>query len=146
MYDQIKEFQHQRLVNLSFANVNELIIPINLNGKHWILLIIEYLQISNTYYLYYFDSLGKHIPEPIIDALKNSKIIQDEVEIHSNFKQSLQTDDHNCGPWIITCATKWLESKQINIHDLLTIDIEHERMIQETYLEHLNHDVNTDNQ
>lgn len=100
---------------------------------------------NNKYYLFYFDSHGKQIPKPIVNVLTNCNIIQNQKEIHTNFKQRLQTDDHNCALWIIAFATKWLESKQVNINDLLTIDIEHERFIQETYYEHLNLEVNTDN-
>ncbi len=63
-----------------------------------------------------------------------SDIIKNRNQIQSNFKQILQTDEQNCGPWIIYCTTKWLDTKEINIQYLSSINIEQERTSQKSYL------------
>ncbi|CAF3792202.1 unnamed protein product [Rotaria sp. Silwood1] len=138
LLDQIYAFQRQRLVDVLYATINEIIIPINLHGSHWVILFIVFpLLINDHYYVFYFDSLGQQIPASIVNTLIKSNIITSESPIHSNFQEVLQTDERNCGPWIITCATKWLATKEINILHLSLINIELERKNQEFYLQNL---------
>jgi hypothetical protein len=139
VFDQIHAFQRQCSIDESYAIINEIIIPINLNGKHWVLLFIDFpTPNNNNYSVFYFDSLGEQIPLSIVDALIQSKIIRDRSEIHSNFQQILQFDEYNCGPWVITSTIQWLDTKKINIEYLSIIDIEQERIDQQADLHQIN--------
>ncbi|CAF3370960.1 unnamed protein product [Rotaria sp. Silwood1] len=135
LFDAINAFQRQRYVDSSYAQINELIIPLNVDQLHWILLIIVYPeQANNAYYVFYFDPLGQAIPEPIVNTLMKCNFIQNENQIQSNFQQILQRDGRNCGPWLVVCATNWLETKEINMQYLSLFNIEHERKCHESYL------------
>ena len=138
LYNTLMQFEQYRLADDAYKSINELMLPINLKGTHWVLLIIEYSETKKDRSLFYFDSLGRQIPESITKSLIKLNLIQNKMEIKSNYRQSVQRDQYNCGPWIVVAAIQWLDNKSIDIHELINSNIEDERLKHKVILQNTN--------
>ncbi|WP_374698326.1 Ulp1 family isopeptidase [Wolbachia endosymbiont (group B) of Limnophora tigrina] len=84
--------------NLVFTSI------VNLNGNHWVTLVIARDSNNNQFRAYYCDSFGNTLPS------ETSSVLQKTLEIDSSnveiSKTKQQTDTHNCGIFALENAKK----------------------------------------
>jgi nucleoid-associated protein YgaU len=100
------QFKNQReeLILKGTPVKNKIIVPVNLNNSHWVLLYLVYSDNpSESPTIHYFDSLGNPIPVSIDKAFKNP-LLYPEASIQLMNTAALQQDSNNCGPWVIEAA------------------------------------------
>lgn len=102
----LQSFQQQRLL-ASSPTKNKVIVPVNLNNDHWVLLYILY-QEKNQYpaTVYYFDPFGHAINDDVNQAINDAFPTAEIV----NTSARVQSDGYNCGPWIIEAARALVNS------------------------------------
>lgn len=91
--------QHIANESLGLKKPKHLVLPVNINGNHWVALDINLSNDANPL-VAYVDPFGKAMPKNIEDAIKsvfpgisNANLIVSPIR--------LQNDGYNCGPWVI---------------------------------------------
>jgi hypothetical protein len=97
------EYQKNRinLLTKGLALNNKVLIPINLDNRHWALLYFIYGDDCITPDIYFFDPLGKEPPDVVVKLLND--IYSEKIKV-INIGSRVQQDSYNCGPWIIEAA------------------------------------------
>lgn len=86
---ELQEYKNKEDSNLVFTSI------LNLNGNHWVTLVIVCDSNNNQFKAYYCDSLGNPLPEEILYTLqKTLKMGRNNIRIS---KEKQQEDDYNCG-------------------------------------------------
>jgi hypothetical protein len=83
-------------------------LPINLNGNHWVLVVMEFIAEYGTAVTklkaHYFDPLGHAMPPILHDEVLQTASLNDWLSEVSQYGQPLQQDGFNCGPWVVEFA------------------------------------------
>jgi len=104
------QYNSQRLQKLARGEqvAERVVIPVNLGGRHWVLLCIRYpadqAQLPDVYYI---DPLGLAPDYEVASALRHANVFPGVELIHSE-GLVLQHDGYNCGPWIVEIARSFL--------------------------------------
>lgn len=101
-------------------------------GSHWTLGIIRYGQQRGLKEIFYFDPLGRRhmersIPDSIAHALKTTvhEVFGTEIDDIMSLQLPVQTDGHNCGPWIVEMARTIVND--LEARELFNLNIEDAR-------------------
>ncbi|APR98380.1 hypothetical protein [Wolbachia endosymbiont of Folsomia candida] len=100
---ELKEYKNkvkQGSDNLIFTSI------LNLNGNHWVTLVVSYDKESKKFRAYYCDSFGKPIPNDISDVLNNTLGIDSSDIGISEAEQQKDGDTWNCGIFALINAKK----------------------------------------
>jgi tetratricopeptide (TPR) repeat protein len=106
------QYNLQRLQKMASNELvaDKVVIPVNLGGRHWVLLCIRYpddqAQLPDVYYI---DPLGLRPDYEVASALRNARVFSGVELIHSQ-GLTLQHDGYNCGPWIVEIARSFLNA------------------------------------
>jgi hypothetical protein len=126
------EFNRQRLLAISRGQAvkDKVLIPVNVNQNHWVLFYIIYPEDAATLpTIYYFDPLGRALPDEVKTAL-NHRNLYPGVNINA-MGHKVQRDGYNCGPWIIEAARAIMNEKPVPnaSHDIVRARDEHMSII-----------------
>ena len=89
-----------RVIRESGSIKNKVVIPVNLNLGHWVLLYITYQENQKeSPTINYFDPLGQAPHKDIVEALSQSDLFPG-VTI-TPIGEKVQQDSYNCGPWVV---------------------------------------------
>ena len=115
--DIFKQFNEERLKH-GVTVKDKIIIPLNLNRDHWVLVYLDY-TLGN---IYYCDPLGALMPENIRDIIRN-EVVFSNAEVnplfpgsHHQTAQRLQQDGYNCGPWVVEVARAIVRTEGELVH------------------------------
>ncbi|NEV49944.1 hypothetical protein EUZ93_05800 [Wolbachia pipientis] len=86
---ELQEYKNKEDSNLVFTSI------LNLNGNHWVTLVVSYDEKSKKLRAYCCDSFGKSLLEKVSSALQKTLGVDNSSIESSKIKQ--QTDTHNCG-------------------------------------------------
>ena len=130
--DNLKDFNRQRLRAVSQGEVvsNKVFVPVNLNNTHWVLLYIIYRGEANQEQsIYYFDPLGNPAPLELQQALMGQGLFP-RAEIVA-FDHRVQTDNYNCGPWIVEAVRNIVNSAALPDanHDIIHARTSHHAIL-----------------
>jgi hypothetical protein len=89
---------------------SKVIIPLNLNNRHWTLIYLQF-EAQNQATFYYFDPFGHEIPEAIVNILEACSIASEVTIV--NLLNPRQTDGYNCGPWIVVAARSLVHNGEL---------------------------------
>jgi hypothetical protein len=95
----------QEFVECKLPSQNKVIMPLNLNNRHWALIYLCFETEKETT-LYYFDPFGNEMPANVVDVFKNTVVSKTTVV---NLPIRLQNDGYNCGPWIVEGARSLIQ-------------------------------------
>jgi hypothetical protein len=113
LLDNLKDYIANREMAVSNGGFrkNKVVIPVNLNQNHWVLL---YLLFDNgAVYpkeLYYYDPLGKPMPDDIINI-----IFFRRAEVSLSIDVPVQTDGYTCGTWVVYFAQQIIEHGRVEL-------------------------------
>lgn len=105
---------HRRRLHVFAGRFNDAmhsraIIPVNLYRNHWALLCVEYQPRSNVANnVYFMDPLGNPMPQALVGMLHAANLFPG-VPI-TCVRRRVQRDGHNCGPWVVELARRYLQS------------------------------------
>jgi len=118
----LKEFHDRRPFEIGDTTKNKVIVPLNLGdeegvGHHWVFVGLTYEEESEANKgktpllsrVDYFDPMGAKCPNVI---KKKLNAVFGPGHIHS-YKDKLQTDGFNCGPWIVEFAEMWVNEGKV---------------------------------
>lgn len=99
-FNALQDFK-QRRENGQLADKTKIVVPVNLDNNHWVLLYIRYRQQENDTIpeFFYFDPLGGDTPERIKNVV--TSLFQRDI---LNLASRRQHDHYNCGAWVIETA------------------------------------------
>lgn len=103
--DNLHQFQTQRLEAIAQGKgvKDRILIPVNLNNNHWVLVYFVFQQdASQSPDVYYFDPLGGEVNIGVKKAIKSQTLYPDLSLV--NLSDCVQGDGYNCGPWVIEAA------------------------------------------
>jgi len=105
--DNLNDFKTQReSQELAEGQGNDkVILPINMGGYHWVLMYIRYPEGGAVPEFFYFDPLGQAPDQLLVNRIRE---VYNDTEV-LNLDCRLQTDNCNCGPWIIEAARTLIE-------------------------------------
>ena len=131
------------LANRETSGEHRFLVPLNIgakkmneSGNHWV---VAYIRLSDEgeQEIYYFDSLKGNMPHNIRRALIGSIVEifgknRENIVIRPYVDMQVQTDGHNCGPWIAEMCRITAEAGTPS--DLYMLDINKERKNHEEIL------------
>ncbi len=108
---------------------------LNLNGNHWVTLVISHDEKSEKFRAYYCDSFGELLPEKLSSALQKTLGVDNSSIESSKIKQQKDEDKWNCGVFALENAKKVTdmlrESKSFDeIDDQLKYELSSEQLIE----------------
>ncbi len=134
LQDKLIAFNQQRVQQIENGLLvkDKVLIPVNLNNGHWVLLYIIYQQgIAELPAVHYFDPFGCSIPFEIGNALSNKQLFPTIKSI--NVEKHLQNDSCNCAPWVVEAGRAIIENKSIpeEEYDIIIAKIDHDLVLSQ---------------